>query len=123
MSSAAIKAFVAVCSAPHVQNRSNAALLDACLLPLYVDLYGRRKARFRPQNLTVPLCPERMARFGARCVLDSRELVPGSKNYVRFVCPIERCPYVSQLGGDGMGDHGASSASGLQSKPHRPDGH
>eukprot|EP00966_Prymnesium_polylepis_P275263 6359524-Prymnesium_polylepis.1 len=33
MSAAAIKAFVAVCSAPHVQNRSNAALLDACLLP------------------------------------------------------------------------------------------
>jgi asparagine synthetase B (glutamine-hydrolysing) len=110
---------VAVCAAPHVSGHPNPALMDACVLPLYVDLYNRRRARFLPQNLTAPLCHERLGRFGARCILDSRDLVPGSKNYARFVCPIERCPYVVPASTSTDGElHGE-----LQSRPHRPDGH
>jgi len=122
MSTAAMKAFISTCSALHVPNRTSAALLDACLLPLYVDLYYRRRARSHPQNLTVSLCSEHMSGLGASCVMDSRELVPGSKNYVRFVCPIERCP-CSQLGSGAVDDDGDADSIGLQSRPHRPDGH
>ena len=120
LSSAANSGFLSVCAQPQVANNRSTtsrdaltALLDACLLPAYVDLYNRRKARFRPQALKPPLCSEKLAPLGAKCVLDSRELVPGSKNYARFVCPIERCPY----------DRGSSIGEEVQSKPHRPDGH
>ena len=65
--------------------------------------------------LTPPGCRERMAPLGARCTLDSRELVPGSKNYYRFMCPLGLCPYADRAGGTPVVE--------VQSRPHRLDGH
>ena len=101
------------CSDARFQN--NTALLDTCLLPFYVTLFQRKRAKGEPapQVLAVQPCQEHLAKFGARCTVEASEIAFGAKMLPMFACHTSgRCPHQSAI-----------SDEQRVARSHREDGH